>query len=286
PEPPPITTKLPDGPLSQETFDKLWEIAIRWEVGDNRVIVPAARKRLLEFGPDVLPYLDAKVETDNSGLELRAFVDVLRGLPAADFLRRNAAHESLRRRRVALHIIGELNAKDLEDAVVKLLDDKDLDRRAAAALAAIGSHAGDAVLVTWLKGDSRHAAVAVSALTALEADVYPDLRPLLGSPDFAVRGRVVTGLAAHFAKYGDAVRADLAQKDVRALRSVLEVLARAGPADAAALAALLDHEDWGVRGDAARVIRKHAASEAMRPAVEALDRRLAVETEPYVKTAR
>jgi hypothetical protein len=286
PEPPPITTKLPDGPLSQETFDQLWEIAIRWEVGDNRVIVPAARKRIMEFGPDVLPYLDAKVETDNSGLELRAFVDVLRGLPAADFLRRNAAHESVRRRRVALHVIGELKAKDLADAVVNLLEDKDLDRRAAAALAAIGSHAGDAVLVTWLSEGGRRAAAAVSALTTLEADVYPELRPLLGSPDFAVRGRVVTGLAAHFAKYGDAVRADLAVKDVRALRSVLEVLARAGPADAATLAALLDHEDWGVRGDAARVIRKHAAAEAMRPAVEALDRRLAVETEPYVKTAR
>jgi len=286
PEPP--KTRIPEGPLCQETFDQLWAIAVRWEVGDNRVIVPAARKRLAEFGPAVLPYLDAKVETDNSGLELRAFVEVLKGLDATDFLRRNATAESARRRKVALHLISELKAVALADAVVKLLEDKDLDRRAAAALAAIGSHAGDAVLVEWLSGDSRHAAAAVSALVALEADVYPALRPLLGSPDFAVRGRVVTGLAAHFTRYGEAVRADR-DLPVRARRSVLEVLGRAawspGESDALALAALLDHEDWGVRGDAARVIARFRAEPAMRAGVDALERRLAVETEPYVKAA-
>lgn len=289
PEPPPITTEVPDGPLSQETFDKLWEIAVRWEVGDNRVIVPAARARLRAFGEAVLPYLDAKVETDNSGLELRAFVDVLRGLDATEFLRRNATAESARRRKVALHLIGELSVTELADVVVRMLEDPELGRRAAGALALIGSHAGDATLVRWLsEPDGRRAAAAVSALVALEADVYPALRPLLGSRDFAVRGRVVTLLAAHFARYGDAVRADLAATD-RALRSVLDVLARAewtpAAADAAALAALVDHEDWGVRGDAARVIRRFAAAEAMRPAVEALERRLAVETEPFVKAA-
>jgi hypothetical protein len=293
PGPPPIQAKIPDvcsyeGPLTQEVFDQLWELAVRWEVGDNRVIVPAARKRLIAFGPDVLPYLDARVETDNYGLELRAFVDILRGLPATEFLKKNLAAESERRRKVALYLVTELKATELAAEVARMLDDKDLDRRAAAALAAIGSHAGDQTLVAWLKGDSRHAAAAVAALTELEADVYPDLRPLLGSDDFAVRGRVVTGLAAHFAKYGDSVRADLVMKDVRALRSVLDVLARAdwkpGEKDALALAALMDHEDWGVRGDAARVIRKHDKEDAMRPAVTALEKRLAVETESFVKT--
>lgn len=286
PEPPPIAARLPEGPLSQETFDKLWEIACRWEVGENRAIVPAARKRLVEFGQDVLPYLDARVETDNYGLELRAFVDVLKGLDATEFLRRNATHGSERRRKVALHVIGELKASDLAPEVARLLDDPALDRRAAAALAAIGSHEGDGTLVSWLSRGGRHAAAAVSALTALEADVYPALRPLLGSSDFAVRGRVVNGLAAHFGKYGDAVRADLALTDVRALRSVLDVLLRAewspSDADALALARLLDHEDWGVRGDAARVIRGRCGAG---PAAEALERRLAAETEPYVKAA-
>ncbi|HEX5136121.1 MAG TPA: HEAT repeat domain-containing protein [Planctomycetota bacterium] len=285
PEPPPIAAKLPEGPLSQETFDKLWEIACRWEVGENRTIVPLARKRLIEFGPDVLPYLDARVETDQYGLELRAFVDVLRDLPSTEFLRRNATSESVRRRKVALYVIGELKARDLEDEVKNLLLDGELDRRAAAALAAIGSHAGDETLVTWLSGDGRHAAAAVAALLALEADVYPALRPLLGSADFAVRGRVVTGLAAHFGKYGDLVRADLALSDVRALRSVLDVLSRAewspSEADALALSRLVGHEDWGVRGDAARVIRAHPAPAA----VDALEKRLAVETDPFVKAA-
>lgn len=294
PEPPPIHAEIPavcsyEGPLDQKVFDELWAIACRWEVGDNRVIVPAARARLKAFGEAVIPFLDGKVETDNGGLELRAFVDVLRGMNATEFLRRNALDPSPRRRKVALHLIGELKAVELADVVVGMLPDPDLGRRAAGALALIGSHAGDAVLVEWLGGDSRRAAAAVSALVALEADVYPALRPLLGSGDFAVRGRVVTLLAAHFKRYGEAVRADLAITDVRALRSVLDVLARAewAPAasDAAVLGALLDHEDWGVRGDAARVIRLRAGADTMRSAVEALERRLSVETEPYVKAA-
>jgi len=286
-----------EGELTQEVFDELWEIAVRWEVGDNRYIVPAARKRLVAFGAAILPLLDAKVETDNSGLELRAFVAVLRGLPrepVLDFLRRNVTAESERRRQVALHLIGELKATEVGDAVAALLDgaNEGLARRAAGVLGALGSHEGDATLVRWLAtGDGRKTAAAVSALLALEADVYPALRPLLASEDFAVRGRVVTLLAAHLPRYADAVRADLAAPDlgVRARRSVLDILARGewtpAAADAAALATLVGHEDWGVRGDAARVIRRLESQEAMRPAVEALERRLATETEPYVKSA-
>src|SRR5690606_38347233 len=39
-----------EGELTQEVFDELWEIAIRWEVGENRVIVPHARDRIVAFG--------------------------------------------------------------------------------------------------------------------------------------------------------------------------------------------------------------------------------------------
>jgi len=109
-----------EGDLTQAVFDELWAVAVRWEVGDNRVIVPHARRRLVEFGADVLPLLDAKVETDDSGLELRAFVDLLRGLSdggaregVVAFLRGNATAESERRRKVALHLISELQATEL-----------------------------------------------------------------------------------------------------------------------------------------------------------------------------
>ena len=75
--------ELPDvisyeGDLTQEVFDELWEISIRWEVGDNRFIVPHARDRLIAFGPEMLPYLSQVFDNMNSGLAIRAF-DVILG---------------------------------------------------------------------------------------------------------------------------------------------------------------------------------------------------------------
>ena len=260
-----------EGELTQAVFDELWEIAVRWEVGDNRAIVPVARKRLVAFGKGVLPLLDAKVETDNSGLELRAFVDALRGIADGGarkdvlaLVRRNGAEGNERRKRVALHLVGEMKLVELEDVVVTILGggDAGLARRAAGVLAKLGSHAGDEALLGWVSGDDARArATAISTLLALRADVYPALRPHLASSDFAVRGRLVTLLAKHVEAYGVPVVEDLASggADVRHVRSLLDVLARAAksPPDGAAPAvgALLTHSDAGVRGDAARVVR-------------------------------
>ncbi|MDF1703010.1 MAG: hypothetical protein P1V36_17820, partial [Planctomycetota bacterium] len=184
-----------EGELTQEVFDELWAISVRWEVGENRTIVPKARERLIAFEAAILPMLDAVVETDQSGLELRAFVDVLRGLSTggADaevttFLRRNGTAESERRRRIALHLVGELKLIARIDVVLLALsgDDPGLARRAAAVLPKLESDAGNATLVGWLSGDDARArATAVATLLELKADVYAELRPLLDSPDFA-----------------------------------------------------------------------------------------------------
>ena len=39
------------GELTQDVFDKLWDIATRWAVGDNRYIVPHAIDKLISYGP-------------------------------------------------------------------------------------------------------------------------------------------------------------------------------------------------------------------------------------------
>jgi hypothetical protein len=259
-------------PLTQQVFDELWALAVRWEVGENRFIVPLARKRLIAFGPDVLPLLDAKMEKDESGLELRAYVDVLGGLlpdakPAVHaLLARNAGHEVERRRRVALHLIGELKVVELEQAVVKLLegDDDALARRAAGVLLLLESRAGEERLKSWLAApdaDERRVLAALGTLLGTRADVYPLVRGLLGHRLVTVRTRLATLLAERRERYGAAVLADLGAADLsdRARRTLLDAVARGPlpptPEAAQVVIALLGHADWGMRGDAARVAR-------------------------------
>jgi hypothetical protein len=291
-----------EGPLDEKTFDEVWAIAVRWEVGDNQVIVPVARKRLVAWGRDVLPLLDGKVETDDGGLGLRAFVDVLKGLREAagdgvlDFVRRNLSSPSEKRRKVALQLVAELGVAELEKEVVLVLGGADdaLARRAAGVLERLGSRAGDATLRSWLArdADERRILAALGALMGGEADVWGDARALLDHPLVSVRSRLATLAAAHPKAYGAALRAELSgEASTRAKRTVLDALVR-GPvapdaASAAAAERLVDHEDWGVRADAARWIRAWAQGDAARfpAAAAALDRRLASETEPYVRFA-
>ncbi len=269
-----------EGDLTQEVFDELWEIAVRWEVGDNRTIVPEARKRLIAFGASVVPYMDAKVETDNSGLELRAFVGILRGLIAADarepvlgLLRTNTQSGVERRQRVAIYLVGELKTIELEDAVVALLsgDDDGLARRAAGVLAKLESHAGDAALAGWLRPGPTEGPeatlrmqAAISTLVKLDADVYEHLRPLLAHADYSIRSRLVTLLARKLETYRAALAADLVDGATapRTRRSLLAIYARTkalpSAAEIAAVEPLLQSADAGIRADAARVVRRWA----------------------------
>jgi len=274
-----------EGELTQVVFDELWEISIRWEVGDNRYIVPEARKRLIAFGPPVIPYLDGKMDNDASGLAQRAFVDILKALmeqapdQVADLLRRNTTSDNDTRRNVALYLIGELKPPNIADAVVPLLDSPDpaFQRRAIGVLGLLGSHAADDRLIAMLdpSGDEALIRVAMTTLTDLEVDCYPQLRPLLSHPMVTVREALINQLGKHWNLYEDGVSADLAATvaggssvpvpagaqalPTRALRSVLVVLAREADApgvmNAVAVDMQLDNPDWGVRADAVRVVR-------------------------------
>jgi hypothetical protein len=295
-----------EGELTQAVFDELWAIAIRWEVGENRRIVPVARKRLVAFGAALLPYLDRAMDQDASGLELRAYADVLGGLAeggaaagVTDLLRRNIRWEGARRPRVALWLAGEMKAVETEPDVVALLEgeDRSLARRAAAVLARIGSHAGDETLLKWLRAPDDELAVqaALGTLLGLDTPCYAAARPLLDHPLVSVRSRLAALLGAHDAAYAADVVADLGADDLgpRARRTLLDALVRMPPARAAAaagtLVTLLDDEDWGMRADAARALRRalnpEGADAAQRTTIEnALKQRLATETHPYVRS--
>jgi hypothetical protein len=294
-----------EGDLTQEVFDELWEISVRWEVGDNRVIVPRARERLVAFGPGILPMLDAKVETDNSGLELRAFYGILRGLSdggardaVLDFLRSNAAHESERRRTVALRIVHELKVTELEGAVVAILsgDDDGLARRAASTLGALDSRAGDEVLIAWLSSDDpRKQSAAIGVLVPAEVDCWNALMPLMDHDDFSVRMRLVTHLSRHLPAYREGVISVLGwELTDRARRCAFDVMARSKePPDVMSMIELapflLDDND-GLRASSARVVRhwetlEGVDREILGDLVKTADKIAAEDPVPYVRWA-
>jgi len=296
-----------EGELMQAVFDELWAIAIRWQVGENRFIVPKARARLVAFGPAVLPYMDQAVAQGASGLELRAYKGILAGLTKAGaqeqvtaFLKSNLQQQSERRRKVALWLAGELKAKATEAEVVALLGSATggLARRAAGVLQRIGSHAGDETLQGWIArdGDERRIMAALGTLLGLETPCYAKVRALLDHPLISVRSRLATLLAAHDGAYGKALRADLADATPpltqRARRTVLDVLARMkqplDEATRAAVAALLTNAAWGIRADAARVLqgqlaKKDLDAEARKKTEDVLAARLSDEKDAYVR---
>jgi hypothetical protein len=297
-----------EGELTQEVFDELWEISVRWEVGDNQEIVPHARDRLVAFGEESLPYISAVMDNSSSGLALRAYVYIFRKLridheaAISSMLRENAESGNVTRQKAALHVIGSLKLTRLEQVVVDLLEggDANVSRRAIGVLGSIGSHVGDDKLIAMLDPD-RHAeplvTAALSTLITLEVDCYVHLRPLLEYPLVPIRETLVKELAAHHDFYGESVSADLADPAAhspRALRSLLGVTtAHDGHPDELLIASVetcLSSEDWGVRGDAVRLVRhwQHLAegddeqTGQLASLSEALERMLLVEADPYV----
>jgi len=294
-----------EGELTQEVFDELWEIAIRWEVGDNREIVPVARQRLIDFGDAVLPYMSEVMNESNSGLAYRAYVDILGALhedyPEEVYavLRENAESGDSERETAALYLTGELKYIDLEDMVVGFLDHADPSkvRRAVGVLGSIESHAADDRLIAMLdpaNNDEPMIKAALTTLTDLEVDCYPELSKLLDYPLLSVRGELVKQLAAHWDVYGEEVEIDLSYRmdpalvpgintaiihmverprteieqqtgsSIRYVRSLLDVLSRVEElpnkqslegGSGLYVWILLSADDWGLRADAVRVVR-------------------------------
>ncbi len=270
-----------EGELTREVFDELWDISCRWEVGDNRFIVPHARDRLIAFGSDVLPFIAEEFDNTRSGLAIRAFDAILPAIAETDregvidILRENLLSDVESRQRTALAEISTLMATELEDEIAALLQDPDpaMQRRAIGTLGSIGSHAADEQLLANLHPDNEEALVKVSmeALFKLEVYCWDQLYMLLDYPYIGVRETLIGLLASHMDIYEQALREELLFEtgqspaayvppplSTRALRSILKVYATADFAPDEGLTMpillLLDHEDWGVRADAVKVI--------------------------------
>ncbi|MCX6644930.1 MAG: HEAT repeat domain-containing protein [bacterium] len=194
-----------EGELTQEVFDELWAISVRWEVGDNRFIVPKARERLVAFGPAVLPYVSGEFDNNQSGLAFGSYDMILKYFLDTDHdavinvVRENLMSDEEMRRRDALAEIATLKLTDLEQDVAAILDDPDpaMQRRAIGVLGAIGSHVADERIIQNLTVIDDEALVKVSMDTLFMLDVYcyDQLRPLLDHPYISVRESLIGQLA-------------------------------------------------------------------------------------------
>ncbi|MFH1675533.1 MAG: HEAT repeat domain-containing protein, partial [bacterium] len=283
-----------EGELTQEVFDELWEIATRWEVGDNRYIVPHAIDRLIAFGPPLLPYLSEEFKDDRSGLALRAFSPILKAIAeqdragVLDIIRENLETTDEIRMRVAMAEITDLKASELEGDVAKLLDEPDpyMQRRAIGVLGSIGSHVADEKLLANLNPSYDEALIKVSLdnLFTLDVRAWDLIRPLLEYPTITVREDLIGKLVANPGMYVTELKRELVNStipafgsetpdalSVRALRSVLKVFSKAEIVPdqdcVNSISILLENSDWGVRADAVLVV-KHWMEMSIEPEPE------------------
>lgn len=274
------------------SLEELWKDACLWEVGSNAERVPAARRALVERGVEVLDFLvPARLDTKDT-LVTRALNVVVTGIGAPAVPRLIASLESgtSNVRRNAAELLGALKAREAAPAIARLLADPDarggalsalgalkarevvpevaailessdvLERMrvtAAATLGQIGGRAAGMALARHLS--DRAAAVRYACQYALEGaaagaggkdEVVPALRDLVRHPDERVRLHALAALGRI--------------ADVPSRPMLLSLLSDPSPM---------------VRGFAAE-----ALAAVQQPGDDAaLTRRLAIETDPFVR---
>ena len=280
-----------EGELTQDVFDELWEIAIRWEVGENRIIVPHARDRIVAFGMPVLPFVVNEMEDDYS-LAVRAFNYIYPKLMELDrevvlaAIREASASDVYTQRNCVLRVVGDLKLIELEDVVTGYFDDPQLRRRAIGVIGKIGSHAADEQLLRMLNDaigdeggvDEKELQAAIISAANLELKCSLPLFLLLEHEIVSVRecvaGQLVVkwdtyrndmemwlgfncGIASGFGPSGSGGRAvNISDTGLRALLAVLRRLDDV-PREYTvySVSLLADNPDWGLRADAISLLR-------------------------------
>ncbi|MCB1185818.1 hypothetical protein KDL29_01515 [bacterium] len=305
-----------EGDLTQEVFDELWEIAIRWEVGENVAIVPKARERIIAFGMPVLPFVIAEMDDDYS-LAVRAFNDIYPKLmeldreAVLDALRGAADTDVYTQRNCVLRVIGDLKITELGDVVINYFGDTKLRRRAIGVMGMIGSHAADEELLAMLSDpatDEKDLQSAIVSAATLGLDCAPLYLALLDHPHITVRDCVSGQLRAHWDQYGVDCLAMLDQQaqlrsgsippdrsqmasvtQVRCLLRTLQTLEELPSVDTIqSVTLLLGDKDWGIRGDSTALNNKWQAqdnpdaADALALMRRNLDMMIGNENNPYV----
>jgi HEAT repeat protein len=127
-------------------LDKLWALASEWEVNDNRIIVPIARKRLWALGEPALNRAFDRLGcgSTGSGLEFRAVEATIREFARTqravivDRLLTAVRSGDVAVRKGAISVLGTLRARESADTLAALLkNDPAVRRQSLSALAAM-----------------------------------------------------------------------------------------------------------------------------------------------------
>jgi len=154
----------------EDDLDRLWEIGKRWQVGDERVIGPIARARLVALGPKAL---DRAVERLGSkdGLELECCEAVFRAFPRDEVGARLLAAskaEDVAVRRSSVRLLGSLGFTSATARLVKMLADPLVRGNALRALGALKQAPKE--VLPFLRSAKEAEGVAVTVCLAAAGD--------------------------------------------------------------------------------------------------------------------
>ncbi len=168
---------------AQDDIDRLWKMASEWEVGDNRVIVPIARERLVALG---IPALVRAVERvgDKHGLEFRACEFVFSKFPRGEVVPRlleKTRDADLFSRRGAVRALAGVKAEGALGRFVEMLE-KDPETRGAVLGALSALKKAPPAVKSCLRSPKEGEAVqAVLCLASVgDADAVETLLSMLG----------------------------------------------------------------------------------------------------------
>ena len=239
------TVPGPDG-KPVDDLDKLWAVASRWEVGDNRIIVPVAKERLVALGKPALDRALERVGT-KEGLEYRAVETTLAKFPIEEVVPRlveRTREPEMMVRKGAVRALAGLQAMGALDRLVEMLaTDPDTRGTVLSALAGL-----------------KKAPPAVAGLVH---------SPKEGEGVQAVLCLAGVGDAAAVATLVGALGPDTAFPQRTA---AMDRLAALGEKAVPALTALVEDEDRPVtaRRNALRALGRSKCAEAMFPVVQSL----------------
>jgi HEAT repeat protein len=287
------TVPGPDG-KPVDDLDRLWAIASRWQVGDERVIGPIARARLVAMGVPALERAVSRLGTKD-GLEFEAAQALLGAFPRADVVPRLlGATESKEApvRKGALRVLAALAPPEAAPRLEAMLGDEAVRAQVLRALAALkkAPPAVAALLRAPMELDGVAAAVCLGATGGKEA-IDALVGALSPSTPFLVRVAAGNALAA---RGGDAVPAlylaSAQEGDVRTRRSALRALGGTRSADAARSIAygLVDTDPWvrlSARLAGEALVKDLSKAEGSALAA-ALAEAAAKETDPLLKRLR
>ena len=280
----------PDG-KPVDDLDKLWGIAKRWQVGDERVIGPIARARLVALGEPALARAVERLGT-KEGLEFEAALALLKEFPRARVVPRvieATRAKDVPTRKGALRILGALADPAAEPRLIEMLADDEVRRYTLGALAALKRAPPEVAKYLAAAKEPEGVAAAVCLGAAGGDDA---IAALVGALSPATSFPVRTAAEEQLSHLGGAAVPALARaareaKSARERRSALRALSgtKSPRATAAVIAALPDPDRWirfSARQAAERLLRE-LPKEDSADLSAALEAQRARETDPLVR---